>query len=76
MNTRNAEIRQLAKDITDFFRNVDDEILFEFSKDELFEIMLKDLRKPNMRKEIIYEILQRENSLTSSSLVERITLLK
>lgn len=76
MNTRNAEIRQLAKDITDFFRNVDDEILFEFSKDELFEIMLKDLRKPNMRKEIIYEILQRENSLTSYSLVERITLLK
>lgn len=76
MNTRNAEIRQLAKDITDFFRNVDDEILFEFSKDELFEIMLKDLRKQDMRKEIIYEILQRENSLTSSSLVERITLLK
>ena len=76
MNTRNAEIRQLAKDITDFFRNVDDEILFEFSKDELFEIMLTDLRKQDMRKEIIYEILQRENSLTSSSLVERITLLK
>lgn len=76
MNTRNAEIRQLAKDITDFFRHNDNEIYFDFSRDDLIQIISKQLKAADMRKDIINDILLYKNSPASSSLIERITLLK
>lgn len=76
MNTRNAEIRQLAKDITDFFRRNDNEFYFAFSRDDLIQIISKQLKAADMRKDIINDILFYKNSPASSSLIERITLLK
>ena len=75
MNTRNAEIRQLAKDITDFISTHTSYL--DLSDKELFAETLKLLKSPNDRKFIIQSILELEIvSPACSSLVERISLLK
>ncbi len=75
MNTRNKEVRQLARDITDFvFAHTS---YLDCSDYELFDETIRLLKNAEDRKFIINSILELEvSSPATSSLIERIVLLK
>ncbi len=75
MNTRNKEVRQLARDITDFVSAHTSYL--DFSDRELFVETVRLLKNAEDRKFVINSILELEvSSPATSSLIERIVLLK